>query len=131
MRKRYNKVLCYILIVLMLFLGMCLENTKADSFFGCTLIELEASSIDAQDLGKGIDNSCTTEMLQKNEKLVVKNAAKHILNRKSGKETAFLLSAQFMTHCFSYAYDTLLLQLPENCSNSFVLHYIHDKDGEK
>ena len=49
MQKRYEKQICFIMVIAMFFVGMCLEMAETDSsFLYANLIDAEVDAIEAE-----------------------------------------------------------------------------------
>lgn len=131
--EKQKKSICFLLMICMLFLGMCFENIQTDSFFS-----YETTTHSASTLRSGERTTLTSQVYQE-----------ETLARQDGI-TSF---SQDVRRCFSRTtrgtalnllfVDILPLISPiilissdcelaqESSSRTVIVNYIHHKDGKK
>ena len=111
--RKQHKSICFILILSMLFLGMCFENIEADSSLAYQLVSQEES------IGRPVGNS------------IQLNARRN--NSRTGRGTdVSLLSADILLQTFPHTSIVLSpIYGSASHSTSVIVDYIHHKDGKK
>ena len=132
MQTRNRHLITYLLLLCIFFSGMCLEETKADSYFGCTSENTGNLFIDSQNSQIINSESCTTEMLGLRGASYVKNVRNSSCNRNDLRASLFLAYVDEFIHRFSNFHTAACtVQFPELYGRAVVLKYIHEKDGKK
>lgn len=132
--RRYNRILGYILAVLMLLSGMCLENEMADSSFAFIQSYNPSNSYMCAVEEQFIENTpCTIEVLGTRTASFFISEVRRAASLKLGiRVTIFLLCAELVIRCISQA-KTYGIRYDSNepCHRMVVLSYIHKTDGKK
>ncbi len=134
MKTKYNAIICYILAVVMLLSGMCLENVEADSSFALTQTAQTASMIRSLDYEVLCNESCTIKMLGIRDTVYALNASRRTNYRTDIRVRAsvILFCVDKYTQNFSSFHAAVnAIQFPELYSKTAVLNYIHNQDGKK
>lgn len=130
--RKQHKSLCFILILSMLFLGMCFEEVEADSFFAYQLAA-QSDSVLRSNLNTSFSKQVyTEEALGRPVGSIVQVSARRN-HSKTGNETDISLSTAEhllrtipVTSTFVSSYYGALPQ-----TSSMIVDYIHQKDGKK
>lgn len=132
MKLRYQKFICVIMAICMMFSGMCLNNTKADSLFERVAESTTTSYIDSLKQ-EGLNNeSCTIEMLGVRNTVNILGTIKRSVEKWEGRTSLVLLCMEEMTSQLSnYHIATITMQFLEGHGRTVVLEYIHNQDGKK
>ena len=69
MLKTNEKIICCIIAAILLFAGMCLELSEADSSFLCTSLKQADAAFHSVDYLAQNTDSCTSEMIGKNNSM--------------------------------------------------------------
>lgn len=132
MRKKNRHLITYLLLICIFYSGMCLEETKADSYFGCTSESTGNLYTDSQNSQIINRESCTTEMLGLRGASYVKNVKNSSDNRNELRTSLFLAYVDEGIHRLSsFHAAACTVQFPELYRRAVVLNYIHEKDGKK
>lgn len=127
-----RRYICCFLATIILFLGMCLELVKADSYF-CYDFDISTDAvISSGDLIADDEVSCTSEMLGTSRIMQIRNQ----YPQSSGREQYRNILLSFIVGVF-LQYLFLLHEAAQHdfCnvmySDAVTIAYIHRKDGEK
>ena len=132
MQTRNRQLITYLLLICIFFSGMCLEETKADSYFGCTSENTGNFFSDSRNSQIINSESCTAEMLGLRGVSCVKNVRNSSYNRNELRTSLFLTYVDENIHKFSNFHTAACtVQFPELYRKAAVLNYIHEKDGKK
>ena len=130
--RKQHKSICFILILSMLFLGMCFENIEADSSLAYQLVSQADSTLRSsqntslfrqiymeESIGRPVGNS------------IQLNARRN--NSRTGRGTdVSLLSADILLQTFPHTSIVLSpIYGSASHSTSVIVDYIHHKDGKK
>lgn len=131
-RLKYQKMIGFILVICMLFSGVCLEITKADSVSAYSVESHPVSQISSVQKKIINSDSCTIEMLGFRNASGVIGGAKQFSGNWEVNASLFLVYVDNLyqsMHNFSVAIN--IPQFPELYPKAVVLNYIHNKDGKK
>lgn len=130
---KQKKSLCFFLIICMLFLGMCVENIQADSFFS-----YESSAHSASSLLSGERTTLTTQEylvsnISKDECITNSNQVIPRSFIRNSKGTALsLLFVDLLPLIFPLIQTSSDDELTnESYFSTIIINYIHHKDGKK
>lgn len=132
-QQKQKKSLCFLLIICMLFLGMCIETIQADSFFS-----YESSAHAASALLSGERTTLTTQ------EYPAENIAKdecftdlyQVIRRSFGHHNKgialSLLCVDTLPQIFPFIQTSSDCELTaESSSRTVIVTYIHNQDGQK
>lgn len=131
MLKMNERLLCCVVAVILFFIGMCLETAETDSSFLYAKTMNVESAISSVDYLVESTDSCTTEMIGKNNTISLRgemgrNAIRWdrsiLLSIIVGAILQYLLYLNSAVRGEKYA----ILH-----SETVAVNYIHHKDGEK
>ena len=129
--RKQHKSICFILILSMLFLGMCFENIEADSSLAYQLVSQADSTL------RSSQNTSLSRQIYMEESIgrpvgnsIQLNARRN--NSRTGRGTdVSLLSADILLQTFPH---TSIVLSPvygsASHSTSEIVDYIHHKDGK-
>lgn len=129
---KQKKSLCFLLMICILFLGMCVENNQADSFFSYESSTHTASAL----LGKRTTltvQEYTIESISKDDYITCFNQISHRSFTSGNRGTALsLLFVDILPQYSSLIQISSDIELADESSCSTVIvNYIHHKDGKK
>lgn len=129
---KQRKSLCFILILSMLFFGMCFENLEADSFLSY-LLTTQADSMLRSSQNTSLSQQVYIEDTLGRPVGNVIRLSERRNNSRIGRETDLdLLSAELLLQIFPITFILLShFYGSEAHSNSVIVDYIHQKDGKK
>lgn len=130
-RKKYNRLLCYILGVVFLLLGIDQGNIRAFSS-SCRLELFGVTAYHVPETENEPEESCTLQMLTK-KKISAQTELSSQSNRKRVlQESSLLLLTLMLTYYFIKMREIeRALRLPERCREGMISHFIHHQDGKK
>lgn len=132
MRVLYNRIICCIFAVLMLFSGMCLDNNKADVLFASAPVHHATVVIDSLDKEISENQSCTIDMLGIRSVSSAIRAVKRSNFKMDTRISAVLFCADLYAHNISILRAvTDTTELPDLYYKTAVLNYIQSIDGKK
>ena len=100
MNRTYQKVISAILAIFLLVSGMCLENTKADSYNLSSVSKQEASLSDSLGVEYGYVQSCAEEILgQQNISNIIGSVRNSNLKKDSKYSFVFLVVNESVQRC--------------------------------
>ena len=130
---KQKKSLCFFLIICMLFLGMCVENIQADSFFS-----YESSAHSASSLLSGERTTLTTQEYKIDyfSKEECFSSSSQVIRRsfsRSNKGAALcLLIVDILPLIFPFIHTSSDYELAdESYFSTVIVNYIHLKDSKK
>lgn len=130
---KQKKSICFFLMICMLFLGMCVENIQADSFF-----LYESSSHTASTLLSGKRTTLATQEYQVetiSREDFITSGTQNIcrsFSRNSRGTALSLLFVDILPQISPIIFAAADCELTEESSSSTVIvSYIHHKDGKK
>ena len=132
MKIKYQKRICFILIICMLFSGMCLEINKTDLLLKYDVKSHTTSKITSVQEKIINSDSCTVEMLGLRNASGIIHVAKQFSGRWEANASLFFVCMDNLSqgmHNFFIAVN--IPQFPELYPKAVVLNYIHNKDGKK
>lgn len=130
--RKQHKSICFILILSMLFLGMCFEDIEADSFLASQLVSQTESTL------RSTQNTSLSKQVYMDESIgkpvgnsVQLNVRRN--NSRTGRSTDIsLLSADILLQTFPHTSIVLsAIHGSASHSTSVIVDYIHLKDGKK
>lgn len=129
---KQKKSLCFLLVICILFLGMCIDNNQANSFFSCESSVHTASTL----LGKRTSLTAqeyTIESISKDEYFTAScQIARRSFNPGNKGTSLSLLFVDILPQNFSLTQISSDIELTDESSCSTVIvNYIHHKDGKK
>lgn len=129
---KQKKSLCFLLMICILFLGMCIDNNQADSFFSYESSVHTASTL----LGKGTTLTAqeyTIESISKDEYFIGSSQIARRSFSPGNKGTSLsLLFVDILPQNSSLTQISSDIELADEFSCSTVIvNYIHHKDGKK
>lgn len=129
---KQKKSLCFLLIICILFLGMCIDNNQADSFFSYESSVHTASTL----LGKGTTLTAqeyTIESISKDECFIGScQIARRSFSPGNKGTSLSLLFVDILPQNSSLTQISSDIELTDESSCSTVIvNYIHHKDGKK
>ena len=130
---KQKKSLFFFIIIFMLFLGMCVENIQADSFFS---YESSAHSASTLLSGKRITLTSQEYKVESYSKNDFFTNSCSVIRRpfsRSNKSTALsLLFVDILPLIFPFIQTSCDYELTDESScSTVIIHYIHRKDGKK
>ena len=131
MLKTNEKIICCFLAIIMFFMGMCLETTKADSSFSCAAISLSDATISSVDYITDDVETCTLDMLNKSTVSVRGNMANAMNKWQSRAVLIFFIAGISLQYLFYYQSAECKEDGQLLLCRSVAINYIHQKDGEK
>lgn len=129
---KQKKSLCFLLMICILFLGMCIDNNQADSFFSYESSVHTASTL----LGKGTTLTAqeyTIESISKDEYFTGScQIARRSFSPGNKGTSLSLLFVDILPQNSSLTQISSDIELADESSCSTVIvNYIHHKDGKK
>lgn len=116
----------------MMFSGMCLNNTKADSLFEYVAESTTTSYIDSLDQERLYNESCTIEMLGVRNTVSILGTIKRSVEKWEGRTSLIVLCIEDMSFQFSnFHIAAITTQCFKGHGRAVVLDYIHNQDGKK
>ncbi len=132
MKVKYNRLISFMLFILIVFSGMCTQGLRADSLFEYTAAHREQSHIVSADAKEHNRDGCTIEMLSRIGETYISSAAKRSGDRNSRELSQLLLCTLLGSNTISNTYAAVqILRIPKLHTNTVILKYIHNKDGKK
>lgn len=132
MQRRNQKILSYVLAILMLISGMCLGNVKADSFFASSSDSKKVCLSDTINEELAYVESCTEEMLGHQSVANVVSAISNLrLKTENGESLAFLCVDILVPNTIYFYVTEDTVFSPEKHCKTVTLNYIHNQDGKK
>lgn len=133
MCKKKNPIFYCMYLIIILMLGMCLEQPQTDSFLSFSEKNNAVSYIDSYDTENVKDESCTLEMLGiKNNTAYAKNIGKKTNLHPDAKVSLdFAAGGAISSVLRKVRSEVLEVQLPKLRSCVAVVNYIHNQDGKK
>ena len=132
MQTRTKHIITYLLLICICLSGMCLKETKADSYFGCISENTGDLLMDSQNSQMLNSESCTVEMLGLRGASYVNGVRNSSYSRNDLRTSLFLTYVDENIHTFSNFHTAACtVQFPELYGKAAVLNYIHEKDGKK
>ena len=130
---RQKKSICFLLMICMLFLGMCFENIHADSSFSCENTTYTISTIRSAEETTLTKQVYYEETLAKEESIMdPQQAVRRIFSRISRGISLNLAFVDILPQISPIFYTSLDCELAqESSSNTIIVNYIHHKDGKK
>lgn len=130
---RQKKSICFLLMICMLFLGMCFENIQTDSSFSCENTTYTVSTISSGERTTLTKQVYYEENLAKEESITdTQQAARRIFNRISRGISLNLAFVDILPQNSPIIYTSSDCELAkESSSNAIIVNYIHHKDGKK
>lgn len=133
MRQKKSRLICCILVFIMTFTGMCMDNKHADSFLeNSTLGNQTCAYILAKDSTITSEAVCTQRMLGISEMTFINHVTEYrnvrAKMRSSLTPVIIKLSSRRFT-CLHMAEEDMSFTKP--CLKAIILNYIHKQDGEK
>lgn len=130
---RQKKSICFLLMICMLFLGMCFESIQTDSSFSCENTVYTVSTIRSAERTTLTKQVYYEETIAKEESITdPQQAVQRLFNRTSrgiALNSAFVDILPQISPIFYTSLDCELAQ--ESSSNTIIVNYIHHKDGKK
>lgn len=132
MNRTYQKVISAILAIFLLVSGMCLENTKADSYNLSSVSKQEASLSDSLGVEYGYVQSCAEEILgQQNISNIIGSVRNSNLKKDSKYSFVFLVVNESVHSLIHFNMTEHTIVSPEKHCENVILSYIHNQDGKK
>lgn len=131
--KKQHKSICFLLMISMLFLGMCFEDIEADSCFAYQLSVQTNSTLRSMQNTSLSHQSFTEETtIGQPVSAIIRQAAKRSCSRTGRNSELDLLSAEILWHNFPTFFTLSSRESGyEIPSNTVIVDYIHHKDGKK
>lgn len=129
MLKTKERIICYMVAVIMFFMGMCLETTKADSSFSCATNATATTLSSVDYISADVDN-CTLDMLNK-PTLSIRGNMSSSISRWQGRMVLFFVVGLGLQYLFYYQSEECKEDGQLLLCRSVAVNYIHQKDGEK
>lgn len=133
MRTKRNKLICFILTILVLLLGIYFESIKTDSLFVYAPVE----GTDVQTLSYGAvlreADFCTTEMLGVRNYGGIQQLTSCYLNQEKVARVSlnFLCSDVFSMLGEKFFTGSEVMRFHSQYQEELVVHYIEKSDGKK
>lgn len=132
MRVLYNRIICCVFAVLMLFSGMCVNDNKADIIFSSTPVHHATAVIDSFDKEITENRSCTIDMLGIRSISSAISVEKRSNFKMDTRMSTVLFCADLFAHNISvFRAVTDTTELPDLYYKTAVLSYIQSIDGKK
>ena len=130
---KQKKSLCFLLMICMLFLGMCVENVQADSFFSYESSAHTASTLLSGDRTTLTAQEYTVENISRDECFTsTSQIVRRSFNRSTRGTALSLLFMDILPQISPFIQMSSDLELADESSCSTVIvNYIHHKDGKK
>ena len=130
---KQKKSLCFLLMICMLFLGMCVESVQADSFFSyessahtaSTLLSGERTTLTAQEYP--VETISRDEYFTSSSQIIRRSFSRN--NRGTALSLLFVDTLPQISP-FIQASSDIELTAESSCS-TVIVNYIHHKDGKK
>lgn len=130
---KQKKSLCFLLMICMLFLGMCVENAQADSFFSyessshaaSTLLSGERTTLTTQEYP--VENISRDECFTSSSQIVRRSFSRS--NRGTALSLLFVDILPQISPFIQASSDSELTD--ESSCSTVIVNYIHHKDGKK
>ncbi len=131
--EKQKKSICFLLLICMLFLGMCFENVQADSFF------LTKTTAQATSTIRSAGHSTLTNLVYHEEAIAKQDCATDInqvvrrcLNRTLRGTALNLIFVDILPQISPIILTSADCELTEESSScTVIVNYIHHKDGKK
>ena len=132
MKRNYQRMISMILAIFLLFSGMCLENTKADSNSLSSFAKQQVGLSDSLNAGYDSVQSCTEEMLGQPTTSNIVDVVGNLNIRKDSKQSFAVLFVNASVHSLIH-FNTIenTIVSPEKRCENVILSYIHNQDGKK
>ena len=132
MKRNYQRILSMILAIFLLFSGMCLENTKADSNTLSSFAKQQVGLSDSLDAGYDCVQACTEEMLGQQNISSIIGVVRNSNVRRDSKQSFVVQFVNVSVHCLIH-FNTIerAIVSPEKHCENVILRYIHNQDGKK
>lgn len=134
-RRKPQKSICFLLIICLLFLGMCSERVQADSSFSCS----DETAFHTDSSLRSVEKSILTDQLYVQETLTresgitgLRQAVRRVFARTYRGAALSLILADILppiSHIITASNDCELSAEPS--SNTIIVSFIHHKDGKK
>ena len=132
MNRTYQKVISAILAIFLLVSGMCLENTKADSYNLSSVSKQEASLSNSLSVEYDYVQSCAEEILgRQNISNIIGSVRNSNLKKDSKYSLVFLVVNEFVHSLIHFNMTEHTIASPEKHCENVILSYIHNQDGKK
>lgn len=130
---RQKKSICFLLMICMLFLGMCFESIQTDSSFSCENTTYTVSTIRSAERTTLTKQVYYDETLAKEESITdSQQAVRRLFTRTSRGIALNLAFVDILPQISPIFYTSLDCELAqESSSNTIIVNYIHHKDGKK
>ena len=124
MQKRYEKQICFIMVIVMFFVGMCLEMAETDSsFLYANLVNAEADAIEAENYVMDQETVFALDMMHNRILTICRGLGNTIL--------FFSIVGISLQYLFYYQSSEIKEDGQLFLCRSVAVRYIHQKDGEK
>ncbi len=133
MHQKSGRRICFILVLFLLFSGMCLESVQVDSSFACTVVDNSISYLSSYEVTISETKVNAAELVGvRNPSYVEQLANRSICNRKTEKVSMEFLRIEEEIQSFSNLFAaTNQVQLSKSYGRAAVINYIHNQDGKK
>ena len=131
--KKQKKSICVLLIISMLFLGMCFESVQAGSSFSCESTTFTTSTI------RSTERTTLTSQIYAEETLAwqdcitsFQQAVRLTFSRTTRGIALYLALVDILPQVSPIYYTSSNCELSkESSSNTIIINFIHHKDGKK
>ena len=132
MLKKYEKLICLIIVIGMFFTGMCLEMVQTDSSFLCAKnMDAEASLIEADSLLMDEESVFTLDMIHNSTSAICRGMSNASIKWQGSAVLLFSIVGMFLQYLCYYQSCECKEDGQLLLCRSVAVKYIHQKDGEK
>lgn len=132
MLKKYEKLICLIIVIGMFFTGMCLEMVQADSSFLCAKnIDAADEFIEAESLVMEDMAVFTLNMIHNSTATICRGLEHSSLRWYGSAAVLFSIVGMFLHYLFYYQSCECKEDGQLLLNRSIAVKYIHQKDGGK
>lgn len=132
-QRRYQILICYILMILMSYTGICIDSMQADSLLRYGALGKAARAcVMPVDEVISQEEACTQEALGISKTSIINNLIEKCRIRRNLKNVWSLLTAYLSAHrVVNLHMAECELRLHSASCKTVILNYIHDQDGKK
>ena len=130
-KREYNRLLSYIIAIVMLLSGMCLESSRSDFCSGYTRA-VRVTFEDSRGTETFLGESCLLQLVDGKKKLSKEGFSNQTSKKREIRELALFLCAIILAYHFLNIREMeRILQLPAKRGEGVISRYIHKQDGKK
>lgn len=132
MLKKFEKQICFIIVFVMFFGGMCLEVIETDSSFLCANdLYAESNAIEAESYVLEEASIFTLDMIHNGTSAICRGLGNSMMRWQGSAVLLFCIVGMFLQYLFYYQSCECKEDGQLLLCRSVAVKYIHQKDGEK